>query len=142
MRRANELQLVTETLKGHKVSEEQLVLLQEKFSPNWEKYNIYLDLTDVHFVEQLSRIENRHNPISLVELESLLNKFTEAHIKEVSLLDHNSYGVIKEPNICTNLVFFVDCNSKVGKEKDIRLITIMRKKDFKTHNTVYKIELE
>jgi hypothetical protein len=142
MRRANEIMLVAETLKGHTISKEQLIKLQEEFNLDWEKCEIHLDLLDDHFVDQLNRNENRCHPISFPELESILEQFTKKHREKVSKLDHNSYGVIQEPHTFTNVVFFVDENSKFEQKKDVRLITIMRKKDFKTHNQVYEINLE
>lgn len=142
MRRANEIMLVAETLKGHTISKDQLLTLQKKFNPKWKKLGIYLDLLDEHFIEQLNREENRCHPISYTEFEFILEKFTSDYRENVSLLEHNSYGVIREPHTCTNVVFFVDENSKFEHEKDVRLITIMRKKDFKTHNQIYEINLE
>ena len=141
MRRANEIQLITETLKGRPVSEEELNDLQRKFLPGWTKYGIHLDLTDKHFIQQLNRDENRHNPVSFCELDALLEKFTMQYREFISSVDHNSYGVIQESNTLTNLVFFIDHNSRFEQKKDLRLITVMRKKDFSTSDQVYKIEL-
>jgi hypothetical protein len=142
MKRANELQLVSETLKGHKVTKEQLIELQNEFGSKWSEYDVYLDLLDEHFISQLSRPENKHHPVSYVELRSLLDKFTSEHMELVSKLDHNSYGVIKEKQISTNLVFFVDENGNHSHKKDIRMITVLRKKDFSTHDPIYEVILE
>ena len=141
MRRANEIMLVAETLKGHTVSKEQLFELQEKFNKEWKEYEIHLDLLDTHFVDQLNRNENRCHPISFAELSSILEQFTTKHREVVSKLESNSYGVIQEPHTFTNVVFFVDGNSNEQK-KDVRLITIMRKKNFSTHNRIYEVKLE
>lgn len=142
MKKAKELQLVAETLKGHTVTKEQLVELQNEFGPKWSKHGVYLDLLDEHFTSQLSRSENKRHPISYVELRSLLDKFTTEHMELVSKLDHNSYGVIKEKQVATNLVFFVDENGNHNHKKDIRLITVLRKKDFSTHDPIYEVILE
>lgn len=142
MRKANEIQLLAETLRGHTVTETQLRELEEKFGPKWRECNVYLDLTDEHFVKQLGREENRRHPVSFCELDALLDRFTSQHIRYVSRLGHNSYGVIKEGQTLSNLVFFVDHNSKFGCEKDVRMITIMRKKDFTTHDPIYEVHLQ
>jgi hypothetical protein len=142
MKRANEIQLVAETLKGHTITEDQLVQLQEEFGPTWVKHGAFLDLTDKHFVKQLGRLENRHNPISFLELKALLERFTNDHQDCVLKLSHNSYGVIKEEQVSTNLVFFIDYNSRHGYDKDIRMVTAMRKTDFSTGDPIYEVELE
>jgi hypothetical protein len=142
MKRANEIQLVAETLKGHAITEEQLVELQNEFGPKWSEHGAFLDLTDEHFVKQLRRPENKHNPISFSELRALLERFTYAHQDCVLKLTHNSYGVIKEEQVLTNLVFFIDYKSRHGYDKDIRMVTAMRKNDFSTSDPVYEIELQ
>lgn len=141
MKKANELHLITETLRGHTVTEEQLIKLQKEFESRWTKVGIFLDLTDEHFVQQLRRVENRHHPISLPELKSLLDVFTSKHQDSVINLNKNSYGVIREEQTSTNLVFFVDHDSKYGYEKDIRMVTVMRKTDFYTHDSIYEVKL-
>lgn len=110
----------------------------EKFGDRLlQKYNIDIEFTR-HFGDRMS--DSRNQPcIKATELQQLFKKIQRSKGKEIAK-SANSQAVLNDLQSDLNLPVIIDV--KPNGEFEVRIKTIMRKKDFKTPNKKIKYEMK
>ena len=104
----------------------------EKFADHLlKKWNIDIEFSK-HFNERMS--DSRNSPcIKLSELQQLFKKISIDHGEKIkSQNDHQA--VLKDIQSSLNLPFVIDITN--NHQSQVTMKTIMRKKDFKTSNSI------
>ena len=102
----------------------------------WNKLGIDVEFTR-HFVERMNA-ERNGKPISAAELVRLFKREAERYGKDVKGLDDRDEAVFIDLSTDVNLPFVIKDTDGDGK-KELFAKTIMRKKDFKSHDPLYKV---
>lgn len=102
----------------------------------WNKLGIDVEFTR-HFVERMNA-ERNGKPISAAELIRLFKREAERYGKDVKGLDDQDEAVFIDLSTDVNLPFVIKDTDGDGK-KELFAKTIMRKKDFKSHDPLYKV---
>jgi Putative amidoligase enzyme len=108
----------------------------EKFADKlWQKYGVDVNFTH-HFIDRVN--DSRGNkPISAAELVRLFKKEYQKWGKDISGLDDNEQGVMKDRQTDVNVPFAIKDH---GKHHSLIAKTIMRKNNFTTTSPEYVVE--
>lgn len=102
----------------------------------WNKLGIDVEFTR-HFVERMNA-ERNGKPISAAELVRLFKREAERYGKDVRSLDDRDEAVFIDLSTDVNLPFVIR-DTDNDRKKELFAKTIMRKKDFKSHDPLYKV---
>jgi hypothetical protein len=105
----------------------------EKFGDRLlNKYGVDVKFTS-HFHERMS--DDRNDPcVSLAELQRILKKISKEKGKQLKALPDDSEGVIVDLQKDLNIPFAINFDKNSG-ELEIRMKTVLRKKNFVTVDT-------
>lgn len=107
----------------------------EKYADRlWAKHGIDVEFTK-HFVERMNA-ERNGKPISAAELIRLFKREYERYGKDVKDLEHSDQALFTDLTTDVNIPFAMRGE---GDKKELFAKTIMRKKDFKSHDPTFKV---
>lgn len=108
----------------------------EKFADNlWGKLGVDVKFTK-HFIERLNDSRNGKQ-ITSAELIRLFKKEYEKYGKDVKNIEDGDEAIFMDLLTSVNLPFVI--NDRRGN-KELAAKTIMRKPDFKSNDTAYKVQ--
>lgn len=110
----------------------------EKLADQWfSKYGIDIEFTK-HFLDRLN--DRRNNPhIEFNELVDMFKKSAEQIGKDLSIESDVIQAVLKDVSTELNIPFVLEPDPDPREKTKFISKTIMRKRDFKTSNKVFKV---
>jgi hypothetical protein len=90
-----------------------------------------------HFFDRINDARNGKQ-ITLDELARLYIEVFKKFGKKISELPDDAEATLKDINTSINVPFVLDLDKEKGLI-ELRAVTIMRKKDFKTRNKIFKV---
>lgn len=119
-----------------KVTKADLNSLEKVLDVMFKRFGIDIEFTR-HFLDRVNDPRNKEN-ITIAELQQLYNDTYTKYAKHFTSLDDKTEAVLFDIQTDINIPFVLSWNKK---KKMIELVakTTMRKKNFKTRNTKYKV---
>ena len=100
----------------------------------WKNFDVDVEFTK-HFFDRVNDARNG-DPITADELIALFKKEYQRHGREIADFDSNGQAVLKDILTKINIPFVVVDR---GRERDLVMKTVMRKNNFATSNTEFKV---
>ena len=118
------------------VTQEQLNVLEKMLDKLFASLDIDVEFTR-HFLDRVND-ERNQKQITIFELTDLFGKVYNKYGKQIKELNPDAEAVLKDISTSINVPFVIEYDRRKGMLELISK-TVMRKKDFKTRNKVYKV---
>lgn len=127
------------------LSSKEVEALEIELNPLWNSRGIHLTIPyrpGTHFFDNLSRLDySFEDPITYNELKAILRVFTLKYLRKIMQLPDRSKGTIVAKKRDVYITFIVDTSSKYGFDRDVELMSVIRKKDFHLKETPYPVNV-
>jgi hypothetical protein len=119
-----------------KLQKQDLDRLESALDRLFKSLNIDIEFTK-HFLDRVNDARNGED-ITTSELAELFGATYQKYGKKLAKLDKNTEAVLNDIRSDINVPFVINFNEKTGMLELVSK-TVMRKKAFKTSNTIYKV---
>lgn len=118
------------------ISKKDLNLLEKILDRLFKSLNIDIEFTR-HFFDRVNDPRNKKQ-ITFSELQDLFSKTYSKYGKQLASMGPGTQGVLDDMQDDINVPFVLKWNKK-SKMIELVNVTVMRKKNFKSHDRIYKV---